>query len=156
MLFWKSFIVLCGLVVIYSFLFLVRKVAAFDKHLSLISVSAPERSSAVVEAAVGSVVALLFIASAVGIGLFVMMSRRKRYGFARVWMGSGGTGKQIYFNIVKRILGGEQIPPLEPLPTEIILYPRVDIDNMTQMIYIECFGTSFIWKTFLLNFFSYR
>lgn len=39
---------------------------------------APERSSVVVEAAVGSVVALLFIASAVGIGLFVMMSRRKR------------------------------------------------------------------------------
>lgn len=39
---------------------------------------APERSSAVVEAAVGSVVALLSIASAVGIGLFVMMSRRKR------------------------------------------------------------------------------
>lgn len=71
--------------VIYSFRFLVRKVAAFDKHLSLISVyTEPERSSAVVGAAVGSVVALLFIASAVGIGLFVMMSRRKRYGFARV------------------------------------------------------------------------
>lgn len=71
--------------VIYIFRFLLRKVAAFDKHLSLISVNpAPERSSAVVEAAVGSVVALLFIASAVGIGLFVMMSRRKRYGFARV------------------------------------------------------------------------
>lgn len=157
MLFWKSFIVLCGLVVIYIFRFLLRKVAAFDKHLSLISVyTAPERSSAVVEAAVGSVVALLFIASAVGIGLFVMMSRRKRYGFARFWMGSGGTGKQIYFNIVKRILGGEQNLPLEPLPTELIPDPRVDIDNMTQMIYRECFGTSFIWKTFLLNFFSYR
>lgn len=71
-------------------------------------------------------------------------------------MGSRGTGKQIYFNIVKRILGGEQNLPLEPLPTELILDPRVDIDNMTQMIYIEFFGTSFIWKTFLLNFFSYR
>lgn len=71
-------------------------------------------------------------------------------------MGSGGTGKQIYFNIVKRILGGEQNLPLEPLPTELIPDPRVDIDNMTQMIYIECFGTSFIWKTFLHNFFSYR
>lgn len=71
-------------------------------------------------------------------------------------MGSGGTGKQIYFNIVKRILGGEQNLPLEPLPTELIPDPRVDIDNMTQMIYRECFGTSFIWKTFLLNFFSYR
>lgn len=31
-------------------------------------------------------------------------------------MGSGGTGKQIYFNIVKLILGGEQNLPLEPLP----------------------------------------
>lgn len=104
--------------VIYIFRFLLRKVAAFDKHLSLISVyMAPERSSVVVEAAVGSVVALLFIASAVGIGLFVMMSSRKRYGFEWVWMGSGGTGKQIYFNIVKLILGGEQNLPLEPLPT---------------------------------------
>lgn len=40
--------------------------------------TAPESSSTMVEAAVGSVVALLIIASAVGIGLFVMMSRRKR------------------------------------------------------------------------------
>lgn len=63
-------------------------------------------------------------------------------------MGSGGTGKQIYFNIVKRILGGEQNPPLEPLPTEIILYPRVDIDNMTQMIYIRVLALVLFGKHF--------
>lgn len=63
-------------------------------------------------------------------------------------MGSGGTGKQIYFNIVKRILGGEQNLPLEPLPTELILDPRVDIDNMTQMIYIRVLALVLFGKHF--------
>lgn len=47
-----------------------------------------------------------------------------------------GTRKQVYFYIVKLILGGKQNIPLEPLPTEIILDPRVGMANMTQMIYI--------------------
>lgn len=94
MLFWKLFIVLCGLVVIYIFRFLLRKVVVFDKYLLLILVyMAFERSFVVVEVAVGFVVALLFIAFAVGIGFFVMMFRRKRYGFEWVWMGLGGIGK---------------------------------------------------------------
>lgn len=94
MLFWKLFIVLCGLVVIYIFCFLLRKVVVFDKYLLLILVYMVfERSFVVVEVVVGFVVVLLFIVFVVGIGFFVMMFRRKRYGFEWVWMGLGGIGK---------------------------------------------------------------
>lgn len=94
MLFWKLFIVLCGLVVIYIFCFLLRKVVVFDKYLLLVLVYMVfERSFVVVEVVVGFVVVLLFIVFVVGIGFFVMMFRRKRYGFEWVWMGLGGIGK---------------------------------------------------------------
>lgn len=94
MLFWKLFIVLCGLVVIYIFCFLLRKVVVFDKYLLLILVYMVfDRSFVVVEVVVGFVVVLLFIVFVVGIGFFVMMFRRKRYGFEWVWMGLGGIGK---------------------------------------------------------------
>lgn len=94
MLFWKLFIVLCGLVVIYIFCFLLRKVVVFDKYLLLILVYMVfERSFVMVEVVVGFVVVLLFIVFVVGIGFFVMMFRRKRYGFEWVWMGLGGIGK---------------------------------------------------------------
>lgn len=94
MLFWKLFIVLCGLVVIYIFCFLLRKVVVFDKYLLLILVYMVfERSFVVVEVVVGFVVVLLFIVFVVGIGFFVMMFSRKRYGFEWVWMGLGGIGK---------------------------------------------------------------
>lgn len=51
-------------------------------------------------------------------------------------MGSGVLENRFILYIVKLILGGKQNIPLEPLPTEIILDPRVGMANMTQMIYI--------------------